>query len=154
MRALQFKPISFGCDAILSPIVVNTPCGSCSVVSVHSVVIPQFLPFSLYLCIMYCICAMCISTVGMCHLQTLCLRSDERKAFPLVFTWTAAFLYKLDDVVLGQGGEKVFDKDQNKGVPRWLCGLAFLMGSNLFTPLLTATALCPNGFLESTPVHL
>lgn len=109
------------------------------------------------------------SAVDMCCSQTLCLRSGERKAFPLVFTWPAAFFSKLDGVVEGQGGEMVFDKDQNEGIPRWLCGLAFLMGSNpkrgqtvwvlgkeppTAPPLLlTATALCSNGFLESTSVH-
>lgn len=66
----------------------------------------------------------------MCHSQTLWLRSGNRKAFPLVFIWPAAFWNELNGVVVGQGGEMVFDRDQNEGIPRWLCGLAFLMGSN------------------------
>lgn len=59
------------------------------------------------------------------------MRSDDRKAFPLVFTGPAAFLNKLDGVVVGQGGEMVFDRDlESEGIPRWLYDLAFLMGSN------------------------
>lgn len=46
----NLNQISFGCDAILSPIVVNTPLGSRSVLSDHSVMVLPFLPFSWPLC--------------------------------------------------------------------------------------------------------
>lgn len=122
MRALQFKPNFFWLWCHPQPIVVNTTRGSCSVLSDHCVVILPFLPFSSPLCRRKC--------SSYVPFTTLCLRSDERKAFPLVCTWPAAFFNKLDGVVVGQGGEMVFDEDKNEGVPRWFCGLAFLMGSN------------------------